>query len=64
MIFFLLFCIPVEGWMFMKHSDPPKMWQFVSGNLKESARNWFIHRAEKAGVPWHDITNSFTPLHI
>jgi ubiquinone/menaquinone biosynthesis C-methylase UbiE len=43
----------------MKHGDPPKMWQFVSGNLKESARNWFIHRAEKAGVPWHDITNSF-----
>ena len=60
MTFFLLFCIiPVDGWMFMKHGDPPKMWQFVSGNLKESARNWFIRRAEKSGIPWHELTSSF-----
>lgn len=59
MLLLFLLCLPVQGWISMKQGDPPKLWNFVSGNLKHSAKNWFINRAEKSGIPWHDITNSF-----
>lgn len=37
----------------------PKMWDILSSALKENARNWFIRRAEKKGIPWSLITSKY-----
>ena len=31
------------------------MWESIDKNLKIVARNWFIYRAEKAGIDWHHM---------
>ena len=38
------------------HSNSPKLWDVLSINLKDNARNWFIRRAEQSGVDWNAIT--------
>ena len=32
--------------------SPPELWTFLSDHLKTSTREWFICRAELAGIPW------------
>lgn len=34
----------------------PTLWDVLSINLKENARNWFIQRAERSGIDWNAIT--------
>jgi len=34
---------------------PPNTWKLLSQAFKDKARNWFIKRAIKTGVPWHDF---------
>ena len=36
-----------------KGETPPTMWKALSKSLKNSARNWFINRAENAGIEWN-----------
>ena len=38
----------------------PSLWDVLSVNLKESARTWFITRAEKSGVNWNAITEKYS----
>ena len=38
------------------YGNSPKLWDILSSNLKESARNWFIQRAERTGIDWKSIT--------
>jgi len=38
-----------------KSQSPPALWTSVSSVLKESARNWFIIRAENKGIDWNDM---------
>ena len=40
--------------------SPPDLWSFLSDNLKTSAREWFIKRAIKAGVPWKDSVSTYS----
>ena len=49
----ILWCIIIHmylayGWIHM--SSP--VWNIISSNLKNKARDWFITRAEVAGIPW------------
>ena len=32
------------------------LWDVLSTNLKDNARNWFIQRAERSGIDWNAIT--------
>lgn len=38
---------------------PPNTWKLLSQAFKDKARNWFIKRAIKTGVPWHDLTDYY-----
>lgn len=65
-ILFILFLIPVNSFYIrptitnrVLHSNSPKFWDILSSNLKESARNWFIQRAERTGIDWNAITNRY-----
>ena len=40
-------------------SNSPKLWDVLSSNLKDNARNWFIQRAERSGIDWNAITNRY-----
>ena len=33
------------------------MWDELNKSIKDTARNWFIYRAEKAGINWTDMVN-------
>jgi ubiquinone/menaquinone biosynthesis C-methylase UbiE len=33
------------------------MWEELNKSIKDTARNWFIYRAEKAGISWTDLVN-------
>jgi ubiquinone/menaquinone biosynthesis C-methylase UbiE len=37
----------------------PKAWHNVSLRFKDKARNWFIDRAEKSGIPWKELSESY-----
>ena len=37
-------------------SQPPKIWSFLSNGFKDQARNWFVQRAERLGIPWIQST--------
>lgn len=37
----------------------PKTWQKVTIPFKSKARNWFISRAEKLGIKWHELTDYY-----
>lgn len=37
------------------YSNDPKIWDILSNNLKDGARNWFIKRAENKGIDWNNI---------
>tara|TARA_Y100000816_G_scaffold46048_2_gene28859 strand:- start:197 stop:1165 length:969 start_codon:yes stop_codon:yes gene_type:complete len=39
-----------------KYYASPTLWDVLSNNLKENARNWFIQRAERSGIDWNAIT--------
>lgn len=44
----------------MKPSDPGRaLWDALSTTLKDTARGWFIQRAEKKGINWNAITNTY-----
>ena len=38
---------------------PPPLWKVMNDNLKTTARQWFITRAEKSGIPWTDLTQEY-----
>ena len=52
-LFFNLICINSLT------DSPPKIWTFISNNLKTQARTWFINRSIKSGVPWNTYTNYY-----
>lgn len=58
-ILVLFFYIPVNGFLYMKQGDPPKLWSFVSSNMKQTSRNWFIKRATNLGIPWKSLTEHY-----
>lgn len=39
--------------------SPPELWTFLSDHLKTSTREWFIGRAELAGIPWREAVKTF-----
>ena len=40
----------------MSSSDnPPELWKLLSRNLKNTARDWFINRAERVGIDWNGL---------
>ena len=40
----------------MSSSDsPPELWKLLSKNLKDTARDWFVKRAEKVGIDWNGL---------
>lgn len=56
-LWFLLPCVHailIKNPLRMSQSPPPAVWTYLSSHLKDTARNWFIGRAEKAGVPWSE----------
>ena len=38
------------------YGNRPTLWDALSAGLKDSARNWFISRAERVGIHWNAIT--------
>ena len=56
-LFFMLHIFAAYSWMYMQYNSKPiKIWKGMSNNLKGFARNWFIKRAEVAGIPWKKCT--------
>jgi len=58
---YLCFCFRIPFYKSKFHinklqSNSPKLWDVLSINLKDNARNWFIRRAEQSGVDWNAIT--------
>lgn len=53
----------VSSFSFYNHNlgreKPPMLWNLMSQNLKTVAREWFIRRAEKNGVPWRKIVEEY-----
>ena len=41
------------------YSNSQTLWDVLSSNLKNTARSWFIQRAERSGVDWNAITQSY-----
>jgi len=41
-------------------NKPPPLWSIVSSKLKNNARQWFIGRAEKSGIPWSDLVQKMS----
>ena len=39
-------------------------WNLMSKTFKHSARNWFIKRAEKKGIPWNNLTQYYKQPNI
>ena len=39
----------------MSSEKPSLLWNTLSSNLKKSARNWFINRAENSGIDWNHM---------
>ena len=37
------------------YSNNPTLWNVLSNNFKDTARNWFIKRAENKGIDWNNI---------
>lgn len=64
---FIFFILPIVNaflpkptlYMVRNSGSPPEMWSFLSDNLKNSARDWFIGRAENAGVHWKESVASY-----
>mgnify|MGYP001956274880 FL=1 len=66
LILFILFFIGANSFHIHKklitkklYGNSPKFWDVLSDNLKQSARNWFIQRAERTGIDWNAITNRY-----
>lgn len=38
------------------YGSHPTLWDALNAGLKDSARNWFIKRAERVGIDWNAIT--------
>lgn len=38
---------------------PKPLWNKLTSGLKQRSRKWFIERAERLGVPWETITNTY-----
>ena len=69
MRYLLLFCIFYIMRAFQLNSKvlkstlvmkSPSLWDVLSINLKESARSWFIQRAERSGVDWNALTEKYS----
>src|SRR6056300_606232 len=66
LILFILFFIGANSFHIHKklitknlYGNSPKCWDVLSDTLKQSARNWFIQRAERTGIDWNAITNRY-----
>ena len=66
LILFILFFIGANSFHIHKkiankklYGNSPKFWDVLSDNLKQSARNWFIQRAEKSGIKWKQLTDNY-----
>lgn len=46
-------------YMFGSPPPPPPIWDKVSSGLKKRSRDWFIGRAERAGIPWQAVTDIY-----
>lgn len=46
------------GWR-IGRGTPPPLWKFMNEKLKTTARQWFIKRAEKSGIPWTDLVKHY-----
>ena len=69
MRYLLLFCIFYIMRAFQLNSrvlkntlvmKSPSLWDVLSINLKESARSWFIQRAERSGIDWNTMTEKYS----
>lgn len=43
----------------INEQKPSNTWVLLSQAFKDKARSWFIQRAIKTGVPWHDLTDYY-----
>ena len=63
MIFWIICSATIVNALYMANT-PPKSWSFLSSNLKKNAREWFIYRAENAGIPWKSSVESYTDYDV
>lgn len=45
--------------IYMNQELPSTLWSSLSSTFKQTARNWFIQRAEKKNIQWNQITNKY-----
>ena len=53
-VLFIIFFIQV-----VESLNIPKTWYRANLQFKKKARDWFIDRAEKSGIPWNDLSASY-----
>lgn len=41
------------------YANDPTLWNILSANLKDKARDWFIKRAENKGINWSEMTKTY-----
>lgn len=44
---------------FLSMKNPQPGWKKLQFSIKEKARNWFIERATKGGIPWVELYNKY-----
>ena len=57
MIFILLSCLAICNGFQLHMSKVPKNtnWNQLQFSIKETARNWFVKRAIRSGIPWNEL---------
>uniref|UniRef100_A0A6C0CL67 Methyltransferase type 11 domain-containing protein n=1 Tax=viral metagenome TaxID=1070528 RepID=A0A6C0CL67_9ZZZZ len=65
----ILWCIIIHmyvaySWIHMSKHIPYPVWNFLSSNLKDKARDWFITKAEVAGIPWTESSAKYLESNV
>lgn len=55
LLLILFNCIDAFKPIRMCSQQPPPLWNALSYSLKDTARNWFISRAESYGINWNEL---------
>lgn len=56
MYIYFLFLIPfVHSFKLYMKSPKTNEWKNLQNSMKETARNWFVNRAIKRGIPWNEL---------
>ena len=58
-VFLLLAYLTTSQCFFLTMNQQPSSWRKMQFSVKEKARNWFIERATKSGIPWKELYNKY-----